>query len=224
MEIGGPGGARAAEETEDPINGTGAPRGTASAGVSGRVDPGGTSHKLMVAVAGGTGLGYVTGRTEGDNQVQKCCFGSSLFVLATELGYYVHPRLSLGVAGRIGFPIGANIAGHSTIAPAGFVRARYGLFGAGDGLRVMAEVGGGIIRNTIKLDNTVPGMDTDIVAQGPLLLGAGIGYTRHLGGSIALLVDLDAMAGLAVVKKLGSAVHLNSGISADMSLGLAVGF
>jgi hypothetical protein len=185
------------------------------------------SPRLVVALSGGTGVGYVTGRTEGDNNVQSCCIGSSLVVLVPELGYHVSPRLTLGAALRLGFPIGANIAGHSTIAPAGLFRARYALADSGDGVRVMAELGAGILRNTIKLDDTVatgPAMDTDIVAQGPLLLGAGVGYGLHIARSVAFVVDLDAMLAIAVVGKLGTAIHLNTGVSADLSLGIAVGF
>ena len=208
-------------DTEDPIAAPPKPTGgEVTAGVAAPHK----AHKAAVALSGGTGFGYVTGRTEGDNQVQSCCIGSSPVVLQAELGYYTSPRLSLGLAARIGFPIGANIAGHSTIAPAGFLRARYALSSSGDGLRIMGEVGAGILRNTIKLDNTMPNMDTDVVAQGPLLFGVGIGYLRHISSSVAFLVDLDAMAGLAVAKKLGSAVHLNTGLSADMRLGVAVGF
>jgi Tetratricopeptide repeat len=208
-------------DTEDPIS---SPRRRPTAEVTDTVAPPHKAHKAAAAISGGTGFGYVTGRTEGDNQVQSCCIGSSPVVLQAELGYYTSARLSLGVAARIGFPIGANIAGHSTIAPAGFLRARYALSASADGLRIMGEIGAGILRNTIKLDNTMPNMDTDVVAQGPLLLGAGIGYIRHISSSVAFLVDLDAMAGIAVAKKLGSAVHLNTGVSADMRLGVAVGF
>jgi hypothetical protein len=196
--------------------------------------PRSAAPKILLAVSGGTGFGYVSGKTENGNQVQSCCIGSSLLVLTPEIGYHVTPRLTLGVAARLGFPIGADIAGHSSIAPAGFVRARYAVFQSsvehiGDGLHVMAEVGGGILRNTIKLSDDVtmstgPGMDTDIVAQGPLLVGAGAGYRHHLGDRLAVLVELDAMAGIAVTRTFGSAVHLNSGVSADLSLGLALGF
>ncbi|HEX2685895.1 MAG TPA: tetratricopeptide repeat protein [Kofleriaceae bacterium] len=199
----------------------------ATAGVSAGVEAGEAPPRIMLAVSGGTGLGYLTGTTEGGNQVQSCCVGASLVVIAPELGYYVSPKLSIGMAARLGLPIGANIMGHSKLAPAVFLRVRRAFSASGDGFRVMAELGGGILRNTIKLntlETTGPGMDTDIVAQGPLLFGAGIGYTRHLSSSITFLVNLDAMAGLAVVRTLGSAIHLNTGVSADMSLGLAVGF
>jgi hypothetical protein len=218
---GAPDGGEPPGDSEDPIA---APRRRPGGEVAETVAPPHRAHKAVVALSGGTGVGYVTGRTEGDNQVQSCCIGSSPVVLQAELGYYTSPRLSLGLAARIGFPIGANIAGHSTMAPAGFLRARYALSASGDGLRIMGEIGAGILRNTIKLDATMPDMDTDVVAQGPLLLGAGVGYIRHISSSVAFLVDLDAMAGIAVAKKLGSAVHLNTGISADMRLGVAVGF
>jgi hypothetical protein len=223
MELGAAGPATPGD-AEDPINAPTA-RGRATGDVTGAAArPARAAPRITVAVAGGTGFGYVTGKTEGDNQVQKCCIGSSPIVLLSELGYLASPRLSLGVALRLGFPIGANVAGHSKLAPAGFVRARYALSSSGDGFRVMAELGGGILRNTIKLDNVVPEMDTDVVAQGPLLLGAGIGYIRRIGTNLAFLVDVDAIAGIAVVSKLGSAVHLNSGVSADMRLGIAFGF
>jgi len=223
MELGASG-ATSPGDAEDPINAPNAPRGRATGDVTASAAPARAATKISVAVAGGTGFGYVSGKTEADNQVQSCCIGSSPLVLLAELGYHTSPRLSLGFAVRLGFPIGANTPGHSKLAPGGFVRARYALSSSGDGFRVMAELGGGILRNTIKLDNVVASMNTDVVAQGPLLIGAGIGYIRHIGASLALLVDVDAVAGIAVVNKLGSAVHLNSGVSADMRLGLAFGF
>lgn len=184
-------------------------------------------HRLMIAVAGGSGVGYVTGRTERNYEVQSCCLGTSLVALTAEVGYHVTPRVTLGVAGRIGFPIGANIPGHSTVAPAGFLRLRFRPSGAASGLGILAEVGGGILRNTLEVDDDdgPPGMTvTDIVAQGPLLLGAGIGYLQRLSSTLAIFIDLEAIAGIAVVDQIGSAIHLNTGISADMKLGLAVGF
>jgi hypothetical protein len=220
------GAGRSAGETEDPLNGSTGPVGRgAVTGVS-RSAPrgGGKAPSIMLAVAGGTGFGYVSGKTEGDNVVQTCCIGSSLVVLSPEVGYYASPRLVLGLAFRLGLPIGANIEGHSTMAPSVFVRVRYALSRSGEGLRVMAELGGGVLRNTLKLSDDMKGMDTDIVAQGPLLVGAGVGYTKQLGGSLALFVDVTAIAGIAVVDKVGSAIRLNTGISADLALGLAVGF
>ena len=212
----------APSDNEDPINKS--KGGDDSAGaVSGGVIAGGKAPKVYIAIAGGTGFGYVTGDTESGNMVQNCCIGSSLVVLTPELGYYINPKLSIGLAGRIGIPVGANVEGHATIAPGALLRLRYALSDTGEGVRVMGQLGGGILRNTIKLDNAEDGMDTDIVAQGPLLIGGGIGYMKRLGAKLAFIADLSAVAGIAVVDKLGTST-LNNGISADLSLGFALGF
>lgn len=180
--------------------------------------------RIVLAVSGGTGFGYVSGRTEGDNLVQQCCIGSSPVVISPELRLNVGRRLSIGAVARFGLPLGANVMGHSTLAPAGLVRLGYALSDGDRGLHVMGELGFGILRNTIKLSADMPGMDVDVVAQGPVLVGAGVGYTWRLGDRVALLVDLDVIGGIAVVDKLGTAVHLNTGVGADMRAGVAFGF
>jgi hypothetical protein len=196
-----------------------------SADISDDRAAGGKAPTFLLAVSGGTGLGYVNGKTETGNKVLTCCIGSSLVVLTVEFGYYVNPTLSIGAAVRLGIPVGANIDGHSTSALATLVRVHYALSKSGDGLRVMSELGVGLLRNTVTI-NTVgpPGMDVDVVAQGPLLIGAGIGYTKHLGNSVAFVAELDAIAAIAVVDTLGSAVNLNTGVSTDMNVGLQIGF
>jgi hypothetical protein len=210
-------------DVEDPIGSDPVPTSTNEAEVSGGVVRGGKAPKVYLAVAGGTGFGYVTGRTEGGSTVQNCCIGNSLVVITPELGFYVSPKVSIGIAGRIGLPLGANTEGHATAAPGGLLRIRYALGADGQGIRVMGQVGAGFMRNTIKLDNGTNGMDTDIVAQGPLLVGAGLGYMKRLGGSVAFLFDFSVLAGIAVTDRIGMSV-LNSGVGADASIGLAVGF
>lgn len=205
-------------DVEDPIGGT-----KTGGDVSGGVIAGGKPPRVYIAVAGGTGFGYVSGKTEFGNMVETCCIGNSLVVITPELGFYANPKLSIGIAGRIGLPIGANVEGHSTVAPGAMLRVRYAFAPTGEGVRVMGQIGGGFLRNTIKLEGETMGMDTDIVAQGPLLLGGGVGYTKKLGGSVSFVADLSILAGIAVISELdGSA--LNSGISSDISLGFAVGF
>jgi hypothetical protein len=216
-------------DTEDPINkGGGGGGGNPSGGaVSGGVVAGGKAPKVFLAVTGGTGFGYVTGQTEANNEVQNCCIGNSLVVVTPELGYYVSKQLSVGIAGRIGFPIGANVdppnAKHSTIAPGAVIRVRYALSPTGEGLRLMGQLGGGVMRNTIKLEMQPGGGDTDIVAQGPLFIGAGIGFKKNLSNNLAFVADLSALGAIAVVDKIGTA-KVNSGIGGDVTLGLAVGF
>jgi hypothetical protein len=214
-------------DTENPLGNTkviAPPKG--STGVTGGVIAGGKPAKVFLAVAGGTGVGYVVGDTEGGNTVQNCCISNPIVQFTPELGYYVNERLSIGLAARIGLPLGVNVNAkdadsHSTIAPAGLIRIRYGLTG-NEGVRVMGQIGGGIMRNTIKLEQMGTG-DTDIVGQGPLLIGAGVGYSKKLSGNIAFIGDLSVLGGIAVVKELGG-LKVNNGASADVSLGLAVGF
>lgn len=214
-------------DNEDPIGGNkptgGGGGGGADISSTVTVTPKGP-QKVFLGVTGGTGLGYVTGTTEGQNTVKNCCIGRSLVVVTAELGYFVNPRMSIGVAFRMGLPIDANLDGHATGAPAGLLRVRYALAESGEGVRVMGEVGAGFLRNTIKLDSTMTtGGDTDIVAQGPLLLGGGVGYTKRLGSTLAFLIDLNVLAGIAVVDHVGNS-PLNSGVSADAQLGFALGF
>jgi hypothetical protein len=218
---------------EDPINGKKTKKvaavgpGPTDTNVSGGVIAGGKTPRVFIAIVGGTGFGYVKGNTEAGNEVQNCCIGNSLFVLTPELGYWISPQMSVGIAGRIGFPIGANVdppnATHSTIAPGAVLRVRYTLSHSGEGIRLMGQVGGGVMRNTIKLEMQPGGGDTDIVAQGPLLVGAGIGFMKKINNNLAIVADLSALAGIAVVDKLGTA-KLNTGVGGDVSLGLSLGF
>jgi len=219
-------------DEEDPITGSKTKVTESSSGgsIGGGVVAGGKPPKVMISVGGGTGFGYVNGSTEGGNMVETCCVGNSLVVVNIELDYMVNRQLAIGVAGRIGLPIGANVdtdgaapGQHSTIAPAGLLRVRYALSSSGEGVRVMGQVGGGVMRNTIKLDTGMAGMDTDIVAQGPILVGAGIGFMKKLGGNFAFVADLSALAGIALGDKIGT-TRVNTGFGADLSLGLAVGF
>ncbi len=217
------------DDNEDPIGGRVKKSAEPSGGeISGGVVAGGKRPKVLITVAAGTGFGYVRGNTEGGSMVQQCCIGNSFVVLTPELAYQVSAKLSIGIAGRIGLPIGANVnaqgaSAPSKIAPAGLLRLRFALNESGEGVRVMGQIGGGVMRNTIKLTTNTPGMDTDIVGQGPLLIGAGIGVLKKLGGKVAFVADLSALAGIAIVDKLGT-TKVNNGFGADLSLGLAVGF
>ena len=219
------------DDGEDPIGGGGkTTKSTEPSGgaVSGGVVAGGKRPKVMITLAAGTGFGYVRGNTEGGSMVQQCCIGNSYVVLLPELGYQVNDKLSIGIAGRIGLPIGANVnaegaSAPSKVAPAGLLRVRFYLSSTGECLRVMGQLGGGVMRNTIKLTTNTPGMDTDIVGQGPLLIGGGVGFLKKLGGKVAFVFDVSALAGIAVVDKLGT-TKVNNGFGADFSFGLAVGF
>lgn len=213
------------DELPDHLRGKG---GGAAGGDGGTVEGGvmvGTkTPTVFVAVVAGSGGGYVTGKTEQENSEVKCCFAPGLLHLLPEIGVYLSPQTSVSLAGRIGFPIGANIKGHSTSAPSALLRLRYAFGAQGDGVQIVGSLGGGIIRNTIKLREANPEMDTDIAAIGPLLAGVGAGYIASLGGPLKLTAELNTLAGIPVVDELGSAPRLNFGVQIDVNVGLLFGF
>lgn len=211
-----------AGDDEDPIGGGGG--GGSGGSISSSLPPGPKRARILLAVAGGGGTGYVSGETEANNSVKNCCFGGPIVVLQPEIGYFINPQLSVSIAARIGLPIGANVEGHATAAPGGVARVRYALSKSGEGLRVMGQLGAGILRNTIKLDNPEPGMDTDIVAQGPLLIGGGVGFTRRVSSMVSVMADLSALGAIAVVDSMGAAPVLNNGFGIDLNLGIQLGF
>lgn len=222
IEIGGAAAAGLDDDRENPL-GSG---GSVEKGVSGGV--GDDDHSLFVSVAVGSGAGFVTGRTEAARNEVACCLAPAPLQVVPEIGYYLSKQTTASLAFRMGFPIGANVTGHATFAPAGLLRLRHALDEAGTGLFVTGAIGGGILRNTVKLDDGVEGMDTDTTAAGPFLLGGGVGYAASLGSSMSLVTELNALAGLtAGITELGSgpgSVRPNFGLQFDATLGLLFAF
>src|SRR4051812_17846 len=77
------GGGASRHDAEDPAGGPpepppDRPNRDTGPGVVERATPAGVvAHRVAVSVSFGAGLGYVTGKTEGDNVVQQCCFGAN---------------------------------------------------------------------------------------------------------------------------------------------------
>ena len=185
--------------------------------------------KLFISVAVGTGAGFVNGETEQTGNTVGCCFAPALFHLFPELGYFLSERSSISAAFRAGFPVGANLAGHATFAPAAVLRYRYALAPNGEGLQVSGDVGGGLIRHTVKLTEGAAGMDTDTTASGPLLLGGGVGYVKAMGGAIRLVAEVNALAGIPIISELGTCpgmgcIKPNFAVQFDLNLGLMFAF
>jgi hypothetical protein len=188
--------------------------------------PGGGPKKktVFVNVVVGSGAGYVTGSTEQESQPVTCCVASAPLHVMPELGFFLSPRLILSAYARIGFPVGANIGGHATAAPAGALRVSYLLSNAGEGLALHGDVGAGVIRHVIKLDKpAADGGDTDTYATGPLLLGAGAAWSKTLGGPLRFIADLNLLAGVPVTSDFaGTKVHF--ALHMDFSAGVQLAF
>lgn len=186
---------------------------------------------VFLSVAVGTGSGYISGPTEKLNRdLETCCFAPALLHLMPELGYYLNPNMSVSAAFRMGFPLGANVEGHATFAPALLMRFRYGLQEGGDGLQVSGVLGGGLVRNTVEISEAPEGMNTDTTAMGPLLFGGGVGYILALSNAMRLVAEVNALAAVtAGFDELGGCpgdgcVRPTNGAQFDANLGVLVSF
>ncbi len=198
--------------------------GSISKGVSGPSRP--KQSKLFLSIAAGTGGGYVSGSTEQEGNEVGCCVAPALLHLFPELGYYLSPQTSISAAFRMGFPIGANIRGHATAAPAGLLRLRHALDPSGDGLVLSGGIGAGLIRHTVALANSD---EVDTSASGPLLIGGGAGYSKSMGGPIKFIAELNAIAAIPVIAEIGTCpgsgcVEPNFAFHVDFNLGLLFAF
>lgn len=191
--------------------------------------PEGGKRSFWVGLSVGSGAGYVTGETEVSHQEVTCCLAVAPFHVLPEVGYWLSPHLAISAAVRLGFPIGANVAGAATLAPAVIARFSYET-GSYSGIVVHGDLGGGFIRHVIKLTATsataVMG-DTDTFATGPLFVGGGIGWNKPLGDLFHFVVDLDVLAGIPIVSEVGGGsrpTKLGFAVNADLSLGVQAAF
>ena len=205
---------------EDPIGNAGVSKGAAFGG----------KKTFFVSLAIGTGGGYVTGQTEVVGTDVNCCFAPALLHLFPEVGYYFSRRLSLSAAFRMGFALSADVQGHATAAPAGFLRVRFAPSETGEGLLVSGSAGGGIIRHTVKVEEQMGGADTDTTASGPFIIGAGLGYLRSLSGVMQLVAELNVLAAFpGGIKEVGpcpgsGCVRPHFGLQGDINLGVLFAF
>jgi hypothetical protein len=199
---------------------------SASASVSGK------PSKFFLAASVGMGFGYLAAmdQTEAGNSIGSGGFGKSLVVFTPELMYAVTPHIAIGAAARLGLPVDANVAHHQPVGPAGMARVRYALSPSGDGIRLMAEVGYGILRNTVSLSNSPSGMNMDVVALGPLVVGGGGEYAKKLTDKALFIVSGTVVGGFAFggsTNAMGNSTltgaPINNGVGFDLSLGVAYG-
>jgi len=189
------------------------------------VEPGKPGKKrVFLSVAVGSGGGYVSGSTEQADADVACCFAPALFNVSPELGVYFGSQLSVSLVARIGFPFDANIKGHSAAAPAALLRFRYALDPSGEGFMVNGAIGGGVMRNTVRLSMVPADMgDVDTAASGPLIIGAGAGFAKPLGGPTKFIAEVNALAGIPVVEEYAK-IKPNFALQLDVNLGLLFAF
>lgn len=188
--------------------------------------------KLSIGVSLGTGFGYLAAQdlTEASNSIQNGGLGWGAVVITPELAYKVNDNISISAVARIGLPVNANVPNHSSVGPAGLLRGRYALDASGEGFRILAEVGYGLLRNTVTLSNGNSGMNTDIATLGPLLLGAGAEWAKKLNDRATFIAGGTLLGGFAVGVSTDAkgnssltGAPLNNGVGVDLSVGVLYG-
>jgi len=179
--------------------------------------------RFLVLLSGGTGGGIVTGATEQMRADVGCCVGASLLHASPEIAYLVRPNVALGAALRVSFPLGANIPGHATDAFSGFLRLRYAFSKNMEGLQAVGSLGGGIFRNTVKLNEAAPGMDVDTSASGPFLIGPGLAYFYPVGSGVLKLVgEVHTLVAFSAGIEELNGIRMGFGVQLDVSIGAAI--
>jgi hypothetical protein len=212
----------------DPIVGSGTGDGETTVSAGGRP----RATRMFLAVGMGSGFGFVSGQTEVSKQEVGCCFAPAPLHILPEVGYRLSPQTAISIYLRLGLPLGANVQGAATAAPAGFARFTYNFKRFGSGLYAHGDLGGGFIRHTIKLkSNSASAVmgDTDTFVSGPLFVGGGMGYVVALSGPLRFTADANVLMGIPVISEIGSsagggAITPGFAINADLTLSLSLAF
>ena len=194
------------------------------------------SSQFYFALLGGTGVGTVSGTGE---ETQNSVTSSGIAwtragQLAPEVGYFVTPRLRLGVQARLQLVTGAtpyhvpnpalgecgsdNICSSSTGAFAGLLKATWLLVEPESAFQpyVSLAAGAGNIRHVAKVSSPPTcgssGNEAcmDTVAAGLGLFGPGVGFQYRVSDVVGLVVEIDGLVG---------APHFTA--NADLNVGVA---
>jgi hypothetical protein len=179
-------------------------------------DEGGTDvaegPPLFFALMGGWGAGYTTGSADRTSalKVSSGFAPASIAHVAPEVGYFLKPDMRLSLQGRIQFVGGPNrlLDSNGKVQPAAgvgvAVLARMAWFFGEGALHPYASValGGGQIRHVVVFGKGAKMCGTsgnasciDTVTAGPIFAGGGGGMTYDLTSHLALVAELNALAG-----------------------------
>jgi hypothetical protein len=195
-----------------------------------------SGKRLFFAIVGGTGLGWASGSGE----VTRNAVASSGVdwtrsgQVMPEIGYFVTPRLMLGVQARLQMVTGAtpyhvpnpqpgecgddHVCDPYTSAFAGLLKATWFLVDPRSAFQpyLSLSAGGGTIRNVSSVSSppTCGAMGTqacvDTVAGGPALFGPGFGFRYAASDAVGIIVGIGGLIG---VPKFTASADLNVGVA-----------
>jgi hypothetical protein len=180
-----------------------------------------SDKRLFVAVLGGTGFGWASGTGEAtrNDVVSSGMDWTANGQLAPELGYFLTPRLMLGVQARLQMVRGAtpyhvpdarpgecgddHVCAPTTGAFAGLLKATW-LLGEPDRAfhpYLSLSAGAGTIRHVSKVSSPQTCGDgheacVDTVAGGPVLFGPGFGFQYRIADAVRIVAEIGGLVGL----------------------------
>jgi hypothetical protein len=184
--------------------------------------PRGPARRLYVAILGGTGAGVVSGtgeETRGSVSTSSIDWARAGH-LAPQIGWFVTPRLLIGLQARLQLVSGAKeyhppnpqpgeCGSDATCSPftgafAGLAKLSWFLTQPGSAFQpyVSFSAGGGTIRHVSQVVAPAkcgPNADetcVDTVAGGPLLFGPGFGFQLRLTNAIGIVGELVGLVGM----------------------------
>ena len=194
-----------------------------------------SDKRLFFALLGGAGLGWVSGTGEEtrNDVVSSGVDWTPTGQLAPELGYFVTPRLMLGVQGRLQLVRGAtpyhpagpdpgecgsdNICAPATGALAALAKMTWFVAETGGAFQpyLSLSAGGGTIRHVSAVRSPATcgaGAESckDTVAAGPVLFGPGIGFRYGVSDAVGVVAEIGALVGVP-----------NFTANADLNIGVA---
>jgi hypothetical protein len=196
--------------------------------------------RFYFALLGGTGVGTASGTGE-ETRNSVASSGISWTragQLAPEIGYFVTPRLRLGVQARLQLVTGAtpyhllsyepgecgsdHTCSSFTGAFAGLAKAAWSFLDPESAFQPYASLsaGYGTIRHVVKVSGgpqTCGGPATNFVgtcmdtaAGGPVLFGPGVGFQYHVADAVGLVAEIDGLVGVP-----------NVTVNVDLNVGVA---
>jgi hypothetical protein len=187
--------------------------------------PAAAAGSFYVAILAGTGFGWASGTGETTlNDVKSAGMAwAQAGHIAPEVGYFVTPRLRLGLQGRIQLVTGATeyhlqdvqpgstecggdgICTPAKWAVAGLLKATWLLVEPTSAFQpyVAFSAGGGYIRHVAETKSPMwcgtsgTGACKDTIAGGPVLFGPSFGFQYKLSDSVGLVAELQALVGMS---------------------------
>ncbi len=189
-----------------------------------------TSPRFVLYGDLGTGFAILQGNTEQVDPpavIESGGIAPAYAHFHLGIGYLITPSFTLGIMGRLGLTLGANVENASSGTAAGFIRGTYSITDYTQGFQLSAFTGMGLIRNVVEIAsaNETTEAKYNTAATGPLLGGVGVTYLFAINQSYRFYIGADVFGNIPIETELLSDVVLTDyGIQFDLNAGIQLVF